>query len=215
MIVNSLSHTREDLLNLVRQIESGNVRCFEKVIQNDGDTRYWDLQTNDNQILTQITNLAIDNYYKKTGKPCKNTVLLYNVIDPTNAPNGSGGGWHRDSFKTQYKTFIMLSDVPSVEFGAFCILNNSNKFHIRCLSIILHLLKISHIRRVSHKAIKMFKWLGCNEDFLIGDIGGFAFCNTSLIHRGSPILKGVRRMITVYHFEDSIPSSVIHADRTS
>lgn len=108
---------------------------------------------------------------------------------------GSGGGWHRDSLKPQFKTIVYLSNAD-VSNGAFEIIGGTHKM-LNSIKLILTTSQKLFNRRFSTEFI--------NSNFaktspLEGQAGDQLYVNTHAIHRGRPLEAGERYALTRYYF---------------
>lgn len=112
---------------------------------------------------------------------------------------GSGGGWHKDSFSKQFKSILYLNDVNKTN-GAFQIIKNSNN-DLFMLKLIHKLGKKFPVTRFSNNEINKFvKNKNKQVVNLTGKAGTLILVDTSIIHRGSPLLNGKRFAITNYFY---------------
>ncbi len=118
--------------------------------------------------------------------------LMYNQLQFKSGNQGSGGGWHRDSYRFQAKAFCYLSDVASPN-GPLQFIPCTEK----PLGKLVHYLKKGSSTRYDDHEIKAVP----NE--VIGKAGTGFVLNTSGIHRGKPIEDGVRHACTLYAYQGS------------
>ena len=108
---------------------------------------------------------------------------------------GSGDGWHRDSVNKQFKSILYLVDT-NTKNGSFQIIKNSHKFlQIVRDSTILDS-KVTNTRFLDNKINKLKKRI----QSINGKAGTLIIADTSLIHRGSPLKKGIRYALTNYYY---------------
>lgn len=114
---------------------------------------------------------------------------------------GSGNGWHRDSFAPQFKAMIYLSDVEQSN-GPFEYYPKSNSTkHIKSLNKFLKQKKLS--KRYDHDSIVAF-----SNEFnerpkqFTAKAGSIIFFDSSGLHRGFPILSGDRYALTIYSMRE-------------
>jgi ectoine hydroxylase-related dioxygenase (phytanoyl-CoA dioxygenase family) len=125
---------------------------------------------------------------------------MANIVPAGRNANGSGGSWHRDSNFPQYKALVYVSDVNSVEDGAFQYIPKSNRMK--------YILREIH---ESKRTISDTRWT--NDDLLTfqkgipisvtGKAGTLVLFDTSLLHRGSPnsnSFSSPRVAITNYYY---------------
>jgi len=199
-LLNNSVATREDFLELAKNIENRIIPCEKIDRQADGDIRYWDLDFKSDKLMQKLADLAMEQYYKHAGVEPNAIVGMYNTIESERSPGGSGGGWHRDSIHTQFKMFVLLSDVTSIANGAFVVYPQTSRLWFKILSLPLVLIGIK--RRYSELFLLPLNWLGFKKCYFTGDAGSMAFCDTSAIHRGTPITQGSRQMLTFYLFRE-------------
>lgn len=108
---------------------------------------------------------------------------------------GSGDGWHRDSINKQFKSILYLVDT-NTKNGSFQIIKNSHKFfQIVKDSTILNS-GITNTRFFDNRINK----LKTRIQSINGKAGTLIIVDTSLIHRGSPLKKGIRYALTNYYY---------------
>ena len=121
---------------------------------------------------------------------------------------GSGGGWHRDSpFTNQFKTIIYLTDVDSTN-GPFQYIKGSHKRSF--YKPIGEVLKTDDYRknRFSNEEIEAVtnKIDFFDKMTVTGKAGDLILVNTRGLHRGAPLLEGMRKAVTTYSFRNRIPN---------
>ncbi|CAM8386077.1 Phytanoyl-CoA dioxygenase [Candidatus Methylopumilus planktonicus] len=114
---------------------------------------------------------------------------------------GSGEGWHRDNHFEQFKAIIYLSDVDE-DNGPFQIVRNSHRLFAKVFALYLSKSKYMNYR-YSENDIKAITSSDNNILTLLGKAGTLILVDTSAIHRGKPIKRGVRYALTNYMF--SVP----------
>ena len=190
--------TTEEIAALAECARRGTLRARKTDRQADGDTRYWGVDTSQSQVLGTLKEFAEAQFVAAAGASPAMSFIMVNHIDATRCPNGSGGGWHRDSFNAQYKAFAYLTDTTRNSLGAFCFLPASNSIPFRLVSLGSRLL--SGANRYSDRVIDTALKAGFSKRVVLLDAGIPFFVNTSLIHRGLPIVEAERVMATVYMF---------------
>ena len=146
---------------------------------------------------TKITNFFFDidtkssiKFFKK--KPL-NQILMVNktFVPPNKLGTGSGDGWHRDSyFKKQLKTIFYLTKV-NIENGPFTYLEPKLKIFSRFYPM---------KTRLSADADKKLNFCS-NKISITSEQPGLGFSIISnYIHRGIPLINGVRYAVNVYSF---------------
>ena len=102
---------------------------------------------------------------------------------------GSGGGWHRDSWGGQFKVIVYLSEVEPGN-GGFELIPRTNQFLPKLLSALRYGWHERNLR-ITGNINQGTVYLGSAGDMLLVD--------TSCIHRGSPLLTGSRKALTIYY----------------
>jgi len=111
---------------------------------------------------------------------------------------GSGGGWHKDSFTSQYKTILYLNDAK-FDNGAFELILDSHKL-MSCLKISKKFNLNIFKTRFSNEEINLLTFKDNKIKTLYGKAGTLIIVDTSMIHRGRPLKKGFRYAITNYYY---------------
>lgn len=134
------------------------------------------------------------------GQKIESTTLCQNVV-ATKDNHGSGGYFHRDAQRQQFKAFLYLTPTDQ-KSGALQIVKNSHKLaskFLDCLNQKRVRLDITKPTQVSDDQIETIS----------ASIGDVLICNTSCIHRGSPGLESDRINLTVYGYPmNKIPGHV-------
>ena len=168
-------------------IESQN-ECQISKDETASDTRLIGLEEHIDQI-DEILNIKneIRNIEKYQGKRVKSYFLMGNKVFYKKDNKGSGGGWHKDSVYThQIKIIWYLSNVKN-ENGPFQYIKNSNQY------------KYNKLNENGDKYRFMENDIDKSQIVTVtGKIGTKIVCDTSCIHRGSPIVNGERYAITLY-----------------
>jgi len=98
---------------------------------------------------------------------------------------GSGGGWHRDSpFSHQVKIIWYLNNVTA-ENGPFEYVPDSHR------NLLASDYELGEMR---------FEQVQEDSNMVLGSAGSRLICDTRAIHRGKPLLSGVRYSLTLYTF---------------
>lgn len=126
--------------------------------------------------------------------------MLLNRI--TGGPDnlGSGSGWHRDSpFSHQFKTILYLNDV--VDNGPFQFIEGTHRYN-----------SVSSVGKALKKPLNARRFTEVEINTLIegghlpkptrftAPAGSLIIADTRGLHRGSPLLDGIRYALTRYHF---------------
>ena len=110
----------------------------------------------------------------------------------------SGGGWHRDSFYSQYKALVYLTDVTE-DNGPFELLPGSH--HLRAVLIGIKKAGLNYMQdRISDAEVcRLEGVLSTPRKIFTGSAGTLVLFNSSSIHRGRPIQLGERFALTNYY----------------
>lgn len=198
----SLERTPGEVAALAAQVLRGEIVARRAVAQPDGDTRYWDVDVTRYPVLERLRVFGEHHFRAVTGRPPGSSMVMVNYIDAQRSPGGSGGGWHRDSLRRQYKALVYLTDVERVSQGAFCYLPNSNARMFRAVSTVYR--GLSGGNRYSDRLVNSLLRFGVTKQELISKAGIPFFLDTSLIHCGLPISEGCRIAAFVYMFENTL-----------
>jgi hypothetical protein len=193
----------DEIPSLVSRILAKTLRAKKMDAQSDGDMRYWGVDPTQSPVLQRLYDFGVQQFQTVRGKKPEFAFIMVNYIDPVKSPNGSGGGWHRDSFRLQYKAFCYLTNVERETQGAFCFLPGSNGLLFRAASAAHRL--ATGANRYSDRTMNALTKLGFNRVTVLKQPGIPFFLNTSLVHRGLPISENHRVMATVYMFEEISP----------
>jgi len=147
------------------------------------------LDKNITNFFFDMDNKASIKFFKK--KPLYQTLMVNKTFKPSEKKLalGSGGGWHRDSYlKRQLKTIFYLTKV-NTENGPFTYLEPKLKIFSRFYPM---------KTRLSPNADKQLNF--CSSKISItSEKPGLGFSIISnYIHRGIPLISGVRYALTVY-----------------
>lgn len=113
---------------------------------------------------------------------------------------GSGGGWHRDSFLPQFKAICYLTDVCEAN-GPFEYVPGSHRLTNK-LKFALKTATRTHsnIPRYTQASIDEYcRVMGVESKFFVARKGTVILCDTSGLHRGKPIMEGIRYAMTNYY----------------
>ncbi len=136
--------------------------------------------------LLQIGNNVLERKVDKVRKRCQLGILKYNQGNEC-----SGGGWHVDNHKPQFKALLYLTNV-NLNNGPFAIISppiTSKDYN-----------PISQKKntRFPDKIEEDYK---SNIQYLTGNIGDVIVVNTQNIHRGTIIKQGERKSLTNYYYD--------------
>jgi hypothetical protein len=112
---------------------------------------------------------------------------------------GSGGGWHRDSIRTQFKAIMYVSDVSS-DHGPFEMIIGSHGIISKIMNYITSHKGFAELRYSENYINKKYKG---RERVLTGSAGDLLLVDTSCLHRGMPINAGIRYAVTGYYLNQS------------
>ena len=192
-------------LDILRsKIRDKKLSCTKLQIVN-GDNRFWNVNKSEFLILSKFYDLAWNCVEDVGLKSHNNIILMVNHISAENAPNGSGGGWHVDSLRKQYKLFMYLTDCEIIENGPFTIFTSGNNLKDRFQIYKNYLLKNNF--RFSDDIINKLLVKGFKSTSILKSALFPFFVNTSSVHRGEKITLGERMMVTAYIY-DKIPPSI-------
>jgi hypothetical protein len=153
------------------------------------------------KINKEIMNFFLNKTFIGLGSKCLgrkilNLMTMANRVEAKKNNLGSGGGWHRDDINFQFKAIIYLCDVDNNN-GPFQLLENSNTFlsmikdSIKSKFNILNTrIKNNNIALLDQKRVKT----------ITGKAGTLILVDTSLIHRGKPLINGFRYALTNYYY---------------
>lgn len=198
----SLERTPGEVAALAARVLRGELVAQRVVVGSDGDTRYWGVDVAQSGVLRRLKEFGEAHFTAVTGKAPGASLVMVNYIDAERSPTGSGGGWHRDSFRAQYKAIVYLTDVERASQGAFCYLPHSNGRLFRWMSALYRVATGGN--RYSDSLMSKLLKLGVRKEVVLSKAGIPFFIDTSLIHRGLPISEGHRVTAFVYMFEDQL-----------
>ena len=132
-----------------------------------------------------------------------------------NSTKNSGGGWHRDQDKDQFKVMLYLNDVNSKN-GPFLFVKNSKTIDaIRIKEKQNESLIIKIKKLVKGYKLKNPRYLDSSINFYLkenklsitevtGKAGDVIIFNSSYLHRGKNISDSIRYSLTSYIFPDTL-----------
>lgn len=129
-------------------------------------------------------------YTEEQGTAPNHAFLMVNRLTPTEGNLGSGGGWHRDTWLSQHKIFVFLSDVGEAN-GPFEYIPGTNRIGAKLKDFI----RYRRTLRVPAEHVHG------NSELLTVSAGEGTYFDTTTLHRGSPIRDGVRYAATLYAFD--------------
>jgi len=135
-----------------------------------------------------------------TGQEQKVLFVLANRLAQVNGQaRRSGGEWHRDRVKTQYKALVYLSDVGP-ENGPFSIFERSDRRDAYEGEVTETGFDFAGQRWRDDDFAAFLERAGDRLHILTGAPGTLVVFNSSLIHSGQPIRAGERYAITNYYY---------------
>jgi hypothetical protein len=200
VIGESLERESGELARLLDSILAGQLVAQKVDYQPDGDVRYWGVDVSQSGILMRLKEFGESLFKQVTGTPPIFSFIMVNVTDSERCPWGSGGGWHRDSSRRQYKAFSYLTDVEKEPLGPLSFIPASNSGLLWLISMIYRI--VTKGNRYQDSTINALFKLGIASSPVLLKAGIPFLLNTSLIHRGMPMSEGRRAMAAVYMFED-------------
>ena len=134
-------------------------------------------------------------------KPTSCGFTLTNKVEATGAKYGSGGGgWHRDSYFRQFKSLLYLNDVNE-DNGPFQIIQNSHNRKQKSKDTKSANLGSLQVGFEEETVNRILKDEPDRLRTLTGKAGTVIMVDSSAVHRGQPVKKGVRYALTNYFFE--------------
>ena len=151
----------------------------------------------DKEIMVFFSNEKLINVGSKClGRKVVNLMTMANMIKGEKNNLGSGGGWHRDDINFQFKAIIYLCDVTDKN-GPFQLIKNSNKFFNMIKDTIKLKLNILNFR-IENNRVSLLDQRRIQT--ITGKAGTLILVDTSLIHRGKPLITGCRYALTNYYY---------------
>jgi hypothetical protein len=128
---------------------------------------------------------------------------LANIVVPKVGNLGSGGGWHRDTVQSrQFKAMLYLTDVEPGN-GPFEYLPGSHHVPYIARSVALEGIGFRQHRFSEDEVQRVASRFDTPPRAVTGRAGTMFMVDSSLIHRGRPIVDGERRSLTNYLYEDN------------
>jgi hypothetical protein len=131
---------------------------------------------------------------------------MFGEIKATDNNVGSGSGWHRDSpFRHQFKCIVYLTDVTDRN-GPFEYIPKSHAFkEVEGVSNVLKS-QLNQDRFEDQDISNLVKnKLLDPVSSITGTAGMILYADTRGLHRGKPLVAGMRRAITYYFYAEQIP----------
>lgn len=205
----SLSDKYPDSIPAIQEVvRNGTLQCKSRIVQPDGDIRHWDVSPDADPLINDFQKSAVQLAESIGGIKNAHVILMLNYISAEVCQNGSGGGWHVDSVRPQYKLFCYLTDCLSEETGPFCLLKHSSSLVERAAVIANRL--VGGGRRFSEGWIKGLEKIGFRRRPVLAAAGKPFFVGTNRIHRGLSITQGERMMLTAYIYNGEPPQSILN-----
>ena len=132
-------------------------------------------------------------------EPTKAAFTLAAKLPAMEGNKGSGDGWHRDALLRQFKAIIYLSDVDG-KSGPFQFIKNSHKFWWILKDILIGKLKYRQYRIEDNQIRHILGGGNHRLQTYAAKAGTLILVDTSSIHRGMPIIAGVRYALTNYYY---------------
>lgn len=145
------------------------------------------------------------------GERAINAFTLAATIHFTPNNQGSGEGWHRDSFVGQFKAILYLTDV-SEETGPFEFILNSHHLYSKYRDRLAYGIPL-HTTRIEDEVVQQITQREPERHRVAtGPAGTLVLADTTGIHRGRPLRTGGRAALTNYYFDAAklTPSFVDH-----
>ncbi len=133
------------------------------------------------------------------GQRAVNAFTLAATIRFTPDNQGSGEGWHRDSFVGQFKALLYLTDVNE-ETGPFEFILNSHHLYSKYKDKLAYDIPL-HTTRINDEVVQQIVRLEPERlRVATGSAGTLVLADTTGIHRGRPLQIGHRAALTNYYF---------------
>jgi hypothetical protein len=178
LIINKFDELNKKQIFSTKKNDDIRIFGFEKVLDKNITNLFFDIDTKSSMKFFKKNPLYQTLMVNKTFAPSEKKLAL-----------GSGGGWHRDSYiKRQHKTIFYLTKV-NIENGPFTYLEPKLKIFSRFYPM---------KTRLSPNADKKLNFCS-NKISITSEKPGLGFSIISnYIHRGIPLINGVRYAVTVY-----------------
>lgn len=183
-IINQINHSLKNKKKIWKSADNADKRIFGAEVISKEIKNFF--------LNKEIKNIA--EYY--CGFKIKNFMTMANKINSFKKNKGSGDGWHKDAYYNQFKSILYLNNVTK-ENGPFQVIPKSNKL-INVLKTAYKLKKKYPNSRFSNSEIEML--YKKKYKTLEGQAGTLILVDTSTIHRGKPLTKGVRYALTNYYY---------------
>ncbi len=193
--------SEEDCIKGINSINSI-IRKYPDYVQteNKSDSRVYgaeNISRNINNFAKDKLLLSVADQYNR-----KKSALGFTLaarMPSTYRNKGSGEGWHRDGFYRQFKTLLYLSDVGN-DNGPFQLILNSQKYKNLIQDMKSADLKYMQYRLTDEEIKKILFKEPQRKKTILGNMGTLILVDTSTLHRGAPIKKGIRYALTNYYY---------------
>lgn len=195
----------ETCRRIVEEIDGALLQFPEKVWTDDvgSDQRLWGLNRVNalvREFYEHPLNVRLREAYYGLEDSWIEGFTMAGRIESKVGNQGSGGGWHRDSVHMrQFKTLLYLTDVDEVH-GPYQYLRGTQHKASVIEGIARHNFTYNHNRLTESDIHRLMENQDYKLDTLTGPAGSLVITDTSGVHRGKPIEKGVRYALTNYYF---------------
>jgi hypothetical protein len=184
--------SKTDKYHIIKDQHNSDNRAFAVDLISDRIAEF----LNDEFITTELSNYL--------GTRILNKFTMANKVNFVPDNLGSGGGWHRDSpHKRQVKSILYLTNVED-DNGPFEYLMGTHKPLDTLYKRISKNLTFNQNRFESDFISGLINKDQGKNKICTGKAGTLILVDTRGIHRGRPIMKGVRFALTNYIFDGSI-----------
>lgn len=192
-------YTIDQIQNFTHELIK-NFKEFSHKIKKFDDERFMGIENYSNL----ISSFSEDEYTNRISNIINNEITrcvftMGNILDSKRLNGSSGNGWHRDSFVSQFKSMLYLTDVDENN-GPLEIIPKSHLFKNVILLTKKKILKFNQFRIADNLIEKIEIILNQKRKKIIGKSGSLLLFNSTLIHRGSPIKTGKRIALTNYYY---------------
>ena len=165
------------------------------------DVRIYDAQNHSAIAAEFFSDIQLRQISKwATGLKLENYGAMANRVEPSKSNFGSGGGWHRDSNYSQFKTLIYLTDVTEADDGAFQIIPKTTGAFYVLNSNFRAGKKLTDTRWTDPEIGEL--GVGGKICTVIGGAGSLVIFDTSNLHRGAPNRNKSRYALTNYYYSN-------------
>lgn len=169
----------------------------------DCDLRLWGVENAHSLFNSYISDYILNSIGSiYAGEELKSLLVMAGRLSAIPGNLGSGEGWHRDATSFQYKSITYLSDVDVCN-GPFQVIRGSHK----PIAKLYQNVRLNGILNIHHSRFPTITesdtlpgFLKANIRTLSASAGDCILVNTSTLHRGKPILSGLRYAITNYYY---------------